>query len=120
MNYTRQVGLVFALALGASFIGGPGAHAASANKQGWTKPTPAMVDSQAAVKSADVQWAQIKLKRLGYYHAAVDGKGGPKTIAAIMKFQKKNGLKQTGWLDQGTWGALYRQPMATKTAGAMK
>ena len=39
---------------------------------------------------------QKRLKKWGYYTGNVDGINGPKTIAAVKKFQKKYGLTQDG------------------------
>ncbi|HUZ71764.1 MAG TPA: peptidoglycan-binding domain-containing protein [Stellaceae bacterium] len=115
MNNNRLIGvsaLVVALALGSSVVFDPGARAMSPGTEGVTKPTPAAVDALAAIKAAHVQWAQWKLKKLGDYKGKIDGKGGPLTIAAIMKYQKQNGLKPTGWLDQATWDRIGRPPAA--------
>lgn len=50
--------------------------------------------------------AQKKLKQWGYYYGAVDGIYGPKTYAAVVKFQRKNGLKEDGVIGQNTRKAL--------------
>ena len=39
---------------------------------------------------------QKRLKKWGYYTGSVDGINGPKTIAAVKKFQKRYGLTQDG------------------------
>ena len=52
------------------------------------------------MSSDEVRQAQQKLKDDGDYTGQVDGKMGPKTAQAIKKFQKSNGLRQTGHLDQ--------------------
>ena len=49
---------------------------------------------EAAV--ADTTEVQKRLKKWGYYTGSVDGINGPKTIAAVKKFQKKYGLTQDG------------------------
>jgi N-acetylmuramoyl-L-alanine amidase len=49
---------------------------------------------EAAV--ANTTEVQKKLKRWGYYNGSVDGINGPKTIAAVKKFQKRYGLTQDG------------------------
>ena len=49
---------------------------------------------EAAV--ADITEVQKRLKKWGYYTGNVDGINGPKTIAAVKKFQKKYGLTQDG------------------------
>lgn len=46
--------------------------------------------------SALITKVQKKLKQWGYYTGSVDGINGPKTIAAVKKFQKKYGLTQDG------------------------
>ncbi len=46
--------------------------------------------------TADIKEVQTRLKKWGYYTGAVDGINGPKTIAAVKKFQKKYGLTQDG------------------------
>ena len=45
---------------------------------------------------ANTKEVQTRLKKWGYYTGAVDGINGPKTIAAVKKFQKKYGLTQDG------------------------
>lgn len=45
---------------------------------------------------ADTKEVQTRLKKWGYYTGNVDGINGPKTIAAVKKFQKKYGLTQDG------------------------
>jgi peptidoglycan hydrolase-like protein with peptidoglycan-binding domain len=49
---------------------------------------------------------QERLKRLGYYEGEVDGAYGPKTTAAIRHFQRDQGLRVTGTIDQHTDTAL--------------
>lgn len=46
--------------------------------------------------TADIKEVQTRLKKWGYYTGAIDGINGPKTIAAVKKFQKKYGLTQDG------------------------
>ena len=45
---------------------------------------------------ADTKEVQTRLKKWGYYTGSVDGINGPKTIAAVKKFQKRYGLTQDG------------------------
>ena len=57
--------------------------------------TIAKLDSvEAAV--ANTREVQTRLKKWGYYTGSVDGINGPKTIAAVKKFQKRYGLTQDG------------------------
>jgi peptidoglycan hydrolase-like protein with peptidoglycan-binding domain len=51
---------------------------------------------------------------------AVDGILGPKTIAALKKFQAGQGLAQTGRLDEETGNALSYFAAATSKSGAVK
>ena len=46
--------------------------------------------------TANTTEVQKRLKKWGYYTGAVDGINGPKTKAAVKKFQKKYGLTQDG------------------------
>ncbi|MBR6778548.1 MAG: spore cortex-lytic enzyme [Clostridia bacterium] len=50
----------------------------------------------AFAATADTKQVQTRLKKWGYYTGAVDGINGPKTKAAVKKFQKKYGLVQDG------------------------
>jgi len=49
---------------------------------------------------------QAALMRLGYYNGDIDGLLGPLTRAALMGFQKAQGLKQTGRMDVATLSRL--------------
>ena len=53
-----------------------------------------------------VRTVQKKLKNWGYYTGAVDGIYGPKTVAAVKYFQRKNGLTQDGIVGSQTAKAL--------------
>lgn len=52
------------------------------------------IEVYAAV--ANTKRVQERLKKWGYYTGSVDGINGPKTIAAVKKFQKRYGLTQDG------------------------
>ena len=52
--------------------------------------------------------AQAKLSALGLYHGQVDGVFGPRTAQALLTFQKQNGLKQTGSVDDETSAMLQK------------
>lgn len=53
-----------------------------------------------------VKAVQTKLKRWGYYNGSVDGIYGAKTKAAVIYFQKKNGLSADGVVGKKTLAAL--------------
>ncbi|MGZ4786924.1 MAG: peptidoglycan-binding domain-containing protein [Terriglobales bacterium] len=64
------------------------------------KTKPVKIDA-SVVKSA-----QTELQSRGYNPGPVDGVAGPKTRAAVAKFQADQGLKQTGHLDTDTLAKL--------------
>ncbi len=51
---------------------------------------------------------QRALKNSGYYSGKVDGKVGPGTKAAIVAFQKAQGLTADGVIGKRTWEALKK------------
>jgi len=54
--------------------------------------------------------AQIILIHAGFYRGEVDGKPGPTTTQAIMRYQADAGLQRTGRLDMDTLAALDLLP----------
>ena len=78
-------------------------------------PTPIVVPSASPVlqtlKSGDsgelVSALQTRLKELGFYTGAVDGKFGSGTVQAVKAFQKRNGLSQDGVAGPQTLQKLY-------------
>jgi len=60
----------------------------------------------SGVDRSQVKQAQQALQSQGLYQGKVDGVLGPETKQALKEFQQKNGLKQTGSLDQRTLAAL--------------
>ena len=63
--------------------------------------------------TANITEVQKKLKQWGYYTGAVDGINGPKTKAAVKKFQKKYGLTQDGIV-----GPLTAAKMGLRVSGS--
>ena len=59
-----------------------------------------------ALSSSQIKTIQTKLKNWGYYTGSIDGISGPKTVAAIKLFQKKNGLVADGIVGSKTAAAL--------------
>ncbi len=57
--------------------------------------------------STEVAQAQARLKELKYYAGAVDGKFGSSTRAAVIAFQRTNGLYPDGTIGTKTRAALY-------------
>ena len=64
------------------------------------------VEISAALTTSQVKTVQTKLKNWGYYTGSVDGVFGPKTKAAVISFQKKNGLVADGIVGNKTAAAL--------------
>ncbi len=49
---------------------------------------------------------QRQLSKRGYYKGSVDGQFGPESRSALSRFQRKQGLKETGKIDEPTLEAL--------------
>lgn len=60
----------------------------------------------AALKAARIQEAESVLNTLGYWITKVDGKSDDSTRQGIIAFQKVEGLKRTGVLDENTLRAI--------------
>ena len=54
----------------------------------------------------EVKELQRRLKQWGYYSGSVDGIYGSKTVEAVKKFQRKNGLTVDGIAGKSTYAAL--------------
>ena len=59
-------------------------------------PQDVLALSRRGSRGAEVRNIQTRLKSWGYMEGAVDGIYGPKTEAAVRKFQQKNGLTPDG------------------------
>lgn len=57
-------------------------------------------------KGGEVKEVQRRLKQWGYYSGPVDGIYGAKTVEAVKKFQRKNGLTADGIAGKSTYAAL--------------
>src|SRR5437763_15348613 len=62
--------------------------------------------AQLALADSAVQQAQEQLKEQGYYFGQINGDKNADTVAAIRRFQIRNGMRVTGELDQETLRAL--------------
>lgn len=67
----------------------------------------------------DNREVQEALKAKGNDPGPIDGRMGPKTLAALKAFQEANGLKATGQLDNQTAEKLGIDKMATPTGKDM-
>ena len=71
-----------------------------------------------ALTSSQIKTIQTKLKNWGYYTGAVDGISGPKTVAAIKLFQKRNGLVVDGIVGSKTAAAMGINLKSTSTSSS--
>lgn len=62
----------------------------------WVQEPVAVAIESVDAAVADTREVQTVLKKWGYYTGAVDGINGPKTKAAVKKFQRKYGLTADG------------------------
>lgn len=89
---------------------------------------PAEIDPEDGLSKGEIEALQQRLRDLGYSEVGrVDGKWGPRTVAAVSAFQATSGLPVTGDLDKTTAAALTTAPprpvsdsRATTTAATMR
>lgn len=89
-------------------------------------PVESAMTLKQGAQGTDVEQLQIKLKAAGYDPGDVDGDYGPKTVTAVIAFQKARGLTADGIAGPLTLGALdvavakkppAQPPSATAPAG---
>lgn len=68
----------------------------------------ASIEGAVTVEKMTKKQIQQALKNAGYYEGEVDGKVGPKTKTALMKFQKDMGLKADGVAGKNTKEKLLK------------
>jgi hypothetical protein len=98
---------------------GTASYSATTNAQQAQKAPEKQGPSMSSENSSDstVRSAQQALNDRGYDAGPVDGMMGPKTEAAIRKFQSATGLPKTGHLDSATIAALHiEQPEKAASA----
>lgn len=67
-----------------------------------------------------VKSAQTKLKSLGFYKAAIDGRYGDLTTAAVINYQKSKKLTVDGCIGDQTWNSLFPKNSSATTAVTQK
>ncbi len=92
---------------------GRGEHAAYA----YETTLPAAV-LKSGSKGGEVKEVQRRLKLWGYYKGSVDGVFGAGTKAAVIAFQKKNGLTADGVVGKSTYQALGMTDSYNALAGS--
>ena len=81
--------------------------------------------TQAAVENAVVR-LQVELKNAGFAPGTPDGHFGSKTKTALKKYQKDQGLQESGVADSATWKAMNKSSsgiqagVGAKTAAQIK
>lgn len=96
-----------------------GVSASDSMKTGDAAKTGARGKMGAAVDQEKIRKAQQALKDKGHYEGEVDGIMGPKTREAMKKFQKAEGIQETGRLDAETMAKLGLQTTgAADTSGS--
>jgi hypothetical protein len=63
--------------------------------------------------SNDIREMQGRLQSLGFDPGPVDGAAGPKTAAALIRYQQAHGLQPTGLADKETLDELRHEPGST-------
>ena len=102
--------------------------AGPAAASGTDAPAPAEINPDDGLSKGEIEALQQRLRDLGYSEVGrVDGKWGPRTIAAVSAFQATSGLPVTGDLDKTTAAALTTAPprpvgdsRATTTAATLR
>ncbi|MDK2917330.1 MAG: N-acetylmuramoyl-L-alanine amidase [Candidatus Petromonas sp.] len=82
-----------------------------------TKSALGISTTTAGRYSKEIEVAQRKLKQWGYYDGPIDGIYGPKTYSAVVKFQRKNGLRVDGYIGPQTRKALGITTKAVSRGG---
>lgn len=74
--------------------------------------------SKYGSRGTEVRQIQEKLKRWGYYSGSVDGIYGSQTLAAVKKFQQKNGLTVDGIAGTKTLAAMGITSSSSSSGGS--
>lgn len=75
--------------------------------------TQAKPPSPPLSSSNDIRELQGRLQSLGFDPGPIDGASGPKTIAAVIRYQQVHGLQPTGVADKDMLAELRREPGST-------
>jgi peptidoglycan hydrolase-like protein with peptidoglycan-binding domain len=93
--------------------------AASRSSSANAQPLGARPSGEAMSRDEYLRKVQQTLNGKGYDAGKVDGKWGPRTSAALRKFQGDHGIEATGRIDAQTITALgITQPAPATTTGA--
>jgi peptidoglycan hydrolase-like protein with peptidoglycan-binding domain len=90
-----------------------GAPAATASA-----PPPPAATAAAPTNLPSIAQVQGELRHLGYYNGRIDGRWGPRTRTAMARFQRSQGLPQTGQGDVRSMNALAAATQASGASGS--
>jgi len=76
-------------------------------------PTRSSPPSPPLSSSNDIRELQGRLQSLGFDPGTIDGANGPKTAAAVTRYQQARGLQPTGIADKDMLAELRQEPGAT-------
>ena len=99
----KSIKIVVVILLMVLSVGGISTFLIGNANQDLVEPT-AIVNAKSSAQ--DIKLVQKKLKNWGYYTGSVDGIYGSKTKAAVVKFQKRNGLVADGIIGNKTLKAM--------------
>ena len=105
----KKGALIAAIALSATLAGATGCTMAKNRMQENASYTESVLTAavlKQGSKGAEVKEVQRRLKLWGYYNGSIDGVFGKGTKAAVIAFQKKNGLTADGVVGKSTYQAL--------------
>ncbi len=105
----KKGALIAAIALSATLAGATGCTMAKNKMQENASHTESVLTAavlKQGSKGAEVKEVQRRLKLWGYYNGSIDGVFGKGTKAAVIAFQKKNGLTADGVVGKSTYKAL--------------
>ncbi|MBS0523152.1 MAG: peptidoglycan-binding protein [Proteobacteria bacterium] len=77
-----------------------------------TQPPPASPPSPPLSAPNDIRELQGRLQSLGFDPGPIDGANGPKTAAAVTRYQQAHGLQPTGIADRDMLAELRHEPGA--------
>lgn len=105
----KKGALIAAIALSATLAGATGCTMAKSKMQENVSQAESVLTAavlKQGSKGAEVKEVQRRLKLWGYYNGSIDGVFGKSTKAAVIAFQKKNGLTADGVVGKSTYQAL--------------
>ena len=77
------------------------------------QPAPPSHPPSPPLSSGDMREVQGRLQSLGFDPGPLDGSAGPRTSAAITRYQQTHGLAETGVADKDMLDGLRQQPGST-------